>query len=282
MKSKEVAKRLENFLTAQKGFVYQRDCLQPSTEATLWCFAALKFNNLEAQYADSILSWLKKMQNFDGSVKINEICQGQANWVASQYACFMEIFGENKSAEKALKFVLQNRSMTYEQNPYAQQDNSLVGWPWTKKSFSWVEPTSWALLALKSGGLQDRERYKEGIKLLKDRMIAGKGWNCGAGNVYSTDLIPFIDVSALALIAIKDEIEFEKIAEIIDSITKEAMETPSLYAVAMVIHCLKKFKLPVDALLQRLTRLLKNQPDTIANSQHLAVASLALSEKVVF
>jgi len=35
-------------------------------------------------------------------------------------------------------------------------------------------------------------------------------------------------------------------------------------------------------LVEKLKNLLKEQPETIANSQHLAVASLALSEKVVF
>src|ERR1700722_19654296 len=45
-------------------------------------------------------------------------------------------------------------------------DVKLIGWPWAEKNFSWVEPTSWACLALRFVGQGDHPRVKEGSALL--------------------------------------------------------------------------------------------------------------------
>ena len=67
-----------------------------------------------------------------------------------------------------------------------RQDNSLTGWPWIDGTFSWVEPTSWCLLALKkmktsgvpvTGAIESR--IVEGERLLIDRACAAGGWNFG-------------------------------------------------------------------------------------------------------
>jgi len=49
-------------------------------------------------------------------------------------------------------------------------DGKLMGWSWAKGTFSWVEPTSYALLALKAAGKSDNPRVIEGAKLLADRV----------------------------------------------------------------------------------------------------------------
>ena len=69
-----------------------------------------------------------------------------------------------------------------------RQDNSLQGWSWIPQTFSWVEPTGWALLALKkwsrvSGGAIDADRVAVAEKLLVDRACAQGGWNYGNSNM---------------------------------------------------------------------------------------------------
>ena len=54
------------------------------------------------------------------------------------------------------------------------QDPNLRGWPWTTGASSWVEPTAYALLALKSFAPKlpwgARARIEEGERLVYDRM----------------------------------------------------------------------------------------------------------------
>src|SRR5439155_21023795 len=42
-------------------------------------------------------------------------------------------------------------------------DLSLMGWPWAEDTFSWVEPTAWACLALRLAGKGDHPRVQEGL-----------------------------------------------------------------------------------------------------------------------
>lgn len=85
----------------------------------------------------------------------------------------------------------------------------LRGWAWARGAFSWVEPTSYALIALKKlrrelGGTQVAERIREGELLLYDRMCEGGGWNYGNSNVLGENLLPYPDTTAVALIALQD------------------------------------------------------------------------------
>jgi len=47
-------------------------------------------------------------------------------------------------------------------------DLRLIGWPWAENTFSWVEPTAWACLALRRAGQGDHPRVREGQELLLD------------------------------------------------------------------------------------------------------------------
>jgi len=57
------------------------------------------------------------------------------------------------------------------QSPALRQDDRLQGWPWTQGTFSWVEPTAWALLALRrrqaSGKGVEAARLTDAETLLK-------------------------------------------------------------------------------------------------------------------
>src|SRR5699024_403026 len=56
-------------------------------------------------------------------------------------------------------------------------DGTLRGWSWIDNTFSWVEPTSYALLALKAHGIGTHSRVQEAERLLLDRVCADGGWN---------------------------------------------------------------------------------------------------------
>lgn len=90
-----------------------------------------------------------------------------------------------------------------------RQDNSIQGWSWTDDTFSWVEPTAWCLLALKSLTRGSRSpqvlrRIDDAERLLADRVCREGGWNHGNSNMLGTELPPYVPATALALLALHD------------------------------------------------------------------------------
>jgi hypothetical protein len=91
---------------------------------------------------------------------------------------------------------------------------NLRGWAWTADATSFVEPTCYALLALKRlrphlSGSAVPERIEEAERMVYDRMCRDGGWNYGNSSVLEADLWPYADVTALALLALADHRERE-------------------------------------------------------------------------
>ena len=91
----------------------------------------------------------------------------------------------------------------------SEQSDSLRGWGWTPRTSSWVEPTSFALMALRSADpkllpASARQRCDQAVALLYDRMCPGGGWNCGNPRVYGVDGEALVLATCWALLAIRD------------------------------------------------------------------------------
>jgi Squalene-hopene cyclase C-terminal domain len=87
-------------------------------------------------------------------------------------------------------------------------NNAYRGWGWTPGTSSWVEPTSFALLALerapreiRPGSAKRRRDLAEAM--LYDRMCPGGGWNCGNPSVYGVAGEPLIVPTTMALLALR-------------------------------------------------------------------------------
>jgi hypothetical protein len=87
------------------------------------------------------------------------------------------------------------------------------GWGWTPRTASWVEPTSFALIAFaaaqsaQTGSLNVKaitDRRALAIGLLYDRMCPGGGWNCGNPRVYGVDGEALVLPTCWALLALHD------------------------------------------------------------------------------
>jgi len=88
-------------------------------------------------------------------------------------------------------------------------NDSYRGWGWTPRTSSWVEPTSFALIALREADPQylpknAAERRTLAISLLYDRMCPGGGWNCGNPRVYGVDGDALVLPTCWALLALSD------------------------------------------------------------------------------
>ena len=82
-------------------------------------------------------------------------------------------------------------------------DIQLVGWPWAEKNFSWVEPTSWACLALRAVGQAQHPRVQEGMRMLVDRAMDTGGINYGNRQILGKMTDPIPGPTAMMLIALQ-------------------------------------------------------------------------------
>lgn len=82
-------------------------------------------------------------------------------------------------------------------------DLALHGWPWAEANFAWVEPTSWACLALRAVGRGNHPRVLEGMKLLIDRAFDSGGVNYGNRVVLGRSTEPIPGPTAVMLLALQ-------------------------------------------------------------------------------
>ena len=72
-----------------------------------------------------------------------------------------------------------------------------------RATFSWVEPTAWACLALRRIGQGQHPRVEEGSKLLLDRALANGGVNYGNRRIFGIALEPIPGPTAVMLLALQ-------------------------------------------------------------------------------
>jgi hypothetical protein len=139
--------------------------------------------------------------------------EGLANWPFHALALSTRLALGEASAVELLplaKALTEARGRALKSSPAQRQDNSLQGWSWIDETFSWVEPTAWALLALKTCRAKgiavpgSDNRIGDGEAILRDRICVTGGWNYGNSNVLGQNLPAYIPTTAIALLALQD------------------------------------------------------------------------------
>jgi hypothetical protein len=159
-------------------------------------------------------------------------------------------------------------------------NGALRGWSWVDGTFSWVEPTSYALLALKINGSRTHPRIHEAERLLMDRMCEDGGWNYGNRKVRGIALTSLMPTTALAAMALQgaagNSLSLQRALDLLD---REVSSRPSSLSLALAILCFDVYQRPCGRLMDRL--LARQDPDGSWRGQtHLtALAVLALQTK---
>jgi hypothetical protein len=155
-----------------------------------------------------------------------------------------------------VKRVLSCNGQQTEANPLVKMDTKLRGWSWVDGTFSWVEPTSYALLALKAAGIRKHDRILEAERLLCDRVCSDGGWNYGNPQVRNIDLPSMAPTTALAAMALQG---FPSAGSIVNRalafLEREAPAHPSTLALSWSISCTSIYGRSAD----ELTALLVNR-----------------------
>jgi hypothetical protein len=307
---------LEELFRAQNpdgGFPYLRGGESASEPSLLMLLGGLAQTTDSAQM-QRLSAWVLARQNSDGSIGYSATLPLESRWLTALLAIACRHLGKAEERDRAVLFLERVRPLTFPRVPENDLDTTLAGWPWIEGTFSWVEPTCWALMALRVGERATTPRFAEGIRMLKDRCIPGAGWNYGNKAVYNAQLIPFWDTTALAVLALGPEEKafcgpiIEVLARGLQSGTTAASEavggepakvaetergTPgvalsdagalceSLLSRALTCLCLAAQGQPVAAWREAVTATLTTTPEEERNCAHAGLALMALSDKKI-
>ncbi len=129
----------------------------------------------------------------------------QAIWPTAMVVATRIALGQD--AERSARRLLEVRGRTIKGDPEVQNmfdiDSLRVGWPWAEGTFAWVEPTAWAVLALRAAGYGNHPRVIEGAKLLLDRAFDSGGINYGNRHVLGSMTEPIPGPTAIMLLALQ-------------------------------------------------------------------------------
>jgi hypothetical protein len=264
-----------------------------NTEVTALGALALRSAGAGAAAIDKAQSWLIQRQQADGSWPLNDSAKGSSWTTALALIALSEAPAQSERAVRAGSWLLQQEGGTpgllanlilfvTGRKRAVRLNQDLIGWPWTAGNFSWVEPTSYCMIALKK--LKQKlpaepfqERIGQAELMIYDRMCAGGGWNYGNAEVYEEKLWPYPDTTALALIATQDRRQRNENQISLRLLHELALKADSGLAIAWASICFALYGQNNLALQNALAqRFAKSQ--FLGENKALALALLALGD----
>jgi hypothetical protein len=154
---------------------------------------------------------LAKMQQANGLVSVRAGDQSPG-WPTSlavvAWNAFMQATNSRDHAGNAARgvdWLLANRGKSIERTDAFGHNPELVGWAYAEQTHSWVEPTAFAVLALKSAGRGHESAAREGVSVLTDRQLPGGGLNYGNTYVLGQLLRSHVQPTGISLLALAGE-----------------------------------------------------------------------------
>lgn len=240
-------KAAQNFLIQSQilgsGWGYRADSPQAFPEPT--CYSLLALANTSFSQ-DEPLRWIASLVNEHGQLYLPN--DDSPNWGTSQLIIMLSRLNLLMDVRQAsINWLLEWKSQYVETSEVVTLDGSLIGWPWISDTFSWVQPTSFAIFALKLVGLKGHERVKEAEALLFDRICPDGGWNFGNPIMLNRPVDPSLSETAIAIFALQDVPKaVTAIEEGLELLEKELPNYPSALALSLGILCLRIFDRPID------------------------------------
>ncbi len=198
-------------LAEQTSWPY-RDGGTAATEPAALAALALMSGGAD-EPARRALDWLSALQATDGSLGVTAT-QDAPCWPTS-LALLAWKFAERventhsemyrSNIDQAREWLIQAKGDPLPQTDILGHNATLIGWPWVQGTHSWIEPTAWAVLALKACGQGGHPRAREGVRLLIDRLLPTGGANYGNTFVMRQKLRPQIEPTGLAMVALAGE-----------------------------------------------------------------------------
>lgn len=206
----ELEQRLVGAVNAAGAWGYSAGSVG-AAEPTALAAMALSGRDALAEPVVRSLAWLAELQRADGAVPVSAAAPGPywptslalLGWCAGDEALRARFVGP---MNEATRWLLDERGKTVSQKRSVfDHDATLTGWPWVAGNHSWLEPTGYAVLALRARGQGAHPRVREAVKLILNRALPDGGWNYGNRRVFSRALRAFPATTGVALAALSGE-----------------------------------------------------------------------------
>ena len=178
-------------------------------DATAWAAMGLSAAGRREDLAEAARDRLVSLQAEDGRISMSPEIP-QAFWPTSlAILAWSPSPRHREPRERATRFLLATTGLHFENTfKFAWgHDTTIKGWPWIGDTHSWVEPTSLALIALRSQALSGHDRAAEARRMIMDRQIKEGGWNYGNNYILGKYLRPMPESTGLALTALAGKVE---------------------------------------------------------------------------
>jgi len=180
---------------------------ESAAEPAAWTAIALAAHGLGDE-ARAPVQWLAEIQRADGAVGMT-VGQEEPNWptgLAMLAWCAIDRLGGTTDfrdcAERAAAWSLAARGEPSPRSALIGHDTTLVGWSWAAATHSWLEPTCFFTMGLAAAGYGEHPRTREGRRLVLDRLLPGGGANYGNTMVMGQELLPHVQPSGVAMLAL--------------------------------------------------------------------------------
>jgi hypothetical protein len=270
-----------------------RDSNTEVTSLVLLALASLQENPLKPSL-EAAKNWFLQRQKPEGSWPLTNGVE-EGSWTTALAVLAMGNFlGQTERVEKAARWLVNQQGSTLGLLPEAILwltgkskvngiNRDLVGWSWTPGALSWVEPTSYALMALKKmksrlAGTKVGERIQEAERMLYDRMCNGGGWNYGNNKILGEVLQPFPEVTAVALIALQDRATEEPNRVSLRALQAMMADVDSGLALGWGTICLVLHRVEVSRWQTRIVKRFE-VAGFLGETKTMALALLALGKK---
>ncbi|MCC7527425.1 MAG: hypothetical protein IT342_02815 [Candidatus Melainabacteria bacterium] len=225
-------------------------CVEP----TAYCGIARRKDGAARK---QVIEFLSASQNKDGGWSTSPGL-GKSDWTSGLALLALRILLKEEGSidpacrsllDNAVKFLFEERFELF--GPYLWLAKPMVkfnegeeglnwarGWPWSQGAFHWVEPTVYALLALKIPGPVEAKDSQNvlmrGDKFLLEHACKDGGWNHGNDLCLNVHLPPFAVTTAEALIALQNENKANVVKKAFHNLSKTIGYNKSAMSLAWV------------------------------------------------
>ncbi len=289
-------------------FSYQRTSQDASLEASGWAALTLSQDEGEQTRGPALkaMHFLHGSQNQDGGWSTKPEA-GRSDWSSAPSLMALRLLQAElgavsgapdkkklqRSIENGLTYLLDAR---YFQKPAtrlvmlvskgAKSLDKDRGWPWDPDCFHWIEPTAYALLALKLPSLPaisktERADIEHAVAkangFILDHACRGGGWNHGNDITLGAPLPAYRLTTAEALLALQDLKEEKKVKQGLDYLSTWSDKNTSSLSLAMSALALMAHGRSAAAELNYLVQRQAQDGSFTANITTTALSALALS-----
>ena len=223
---------------------------QPSQWTTeSMCLVILALRRQSGPELDRAIESLQVLQNRDGSWPAFAGDEPAGCWVTALATITLMYVGcATAGLASAIRWLLNAKGREaawFWRWKFQIVDNSVAfdpakyGWSWSSGTTSWAIPTAFSLIALwqsRTRGLNQTAeldlRIKMGTSMLLDRMCPGGGWNAGNGMAFGVPYAPYIDATAVALLALRGHVKEPGVQASLAWLVNRLPGCPSPYSLA--------------------------------------------------